>query len=104
MKLAVKLMLGATIGLMLPTAGLTKESRTLEVSEATVDKKCGDKLQTDPGGKGCSVACPSNINGKTCDYSCGGDQGKGCRVEIFSRVAAGPQKKGQVDPTTIEKQ
>ena len=39
MKLALKIMLGATMGLMLPTAIPAKEARELEVSEATVNKK-----------------------------------------------------------------
>jgi hypothetical protein len=102
MKLAVKLMLVAMFGVALPTAAEAKDSRTLEVSRATVEKKCGGDLQSGGGAIGCTVACPSGINGKTCDYSCGGPAGDGCRVEVFSRVAGLHRDKGQMDQVKVQ--
>ena len=87
MNLALKIMLGATMGLMLPTAIPAKEARELEVSEATVNKKCDGQMQSNGGVKGCTVACPKGINGTTCDYSCGGPGGSGCRVIDLARIA-----------------
>ncbi|QIK96126.1 hypothetical protein G7076_06390 [Sphingomonas sp. HDW15A] len=104
MKLVLKIMLGATMAMMLPTFAPAKEARELEVSEATVNKKCEGKMQSNGGVKGCTVACPQGINGTTCDYSCGGPGGKGCRVIIFSRTSAPAPKKGQVDPASTVKQ
>src|SRR4051812_2916857 len=83
MQLAVKLMLVATFGLALPTA---VQARELEVSRATVVQKCGGDLASNGNVIGCTVACPSGVNGKTCDYSCGGPEGDGCRIQVFSRL------------------
>lgn len=104
MKLALKIMLGATMGLMLPTAIPAKEARQLEVSEATVNKKCDGQMQSNGGVKGCTVACPKGINGTTCDYSCGGPGGSGCRVIVLARTGSLPPKKGDVDKAGTVKQ
>ena len=63
------------------------------MSRDTVKSKCGGDLQSGGGAIGCTVPCPSGINGKTCDYSCGGPAGDGCRVEVFTRTAALKPKK-----------
>jgi len=83
MQLAVRFMLVASFSLALPTA---VQARELEVSRATVQQKCGGDLQSNGSVIGCTIACPAGINGKTCDYSCGGPEGEGCRIQVFSRV------------------
>ena len=93
MKSAVSLMLVATLSLALPTA---VQARELEVSRSTVVKKCGGGLQSNGGVIGCTIACPAGINGKVCDYSCGGPGGEGCRIIVLSRVA--PQSNGSSRP------
>lgn len=95
MQLAVKLMLVATLGFALPSP---VQARELEVSRKTVEQKCGGDLQSNGSVIGCTVACPSGINGKTCDYSCGGPEGDGCRVQVFSRVADVPRHRGSDTP------
>jgi hypothetical protein len=92
MKTAVKLMLVAMVGFALP-APAQAGSRTLETTRSSVESHCGGKLQTNGGAIGCTIPCPSNINGTTCDYSCGGPEGPGCRIIVMSRISAVPQNR-----------
>jgi hypothetical protein len=93
MQLAVKLMLVATLGLALPTAAQAG-SRTLETTRSSVESHCGGSLQSNGGVIGCTIPCPAGINGKTCDYSCGGPEGAGCRIIVMSRIADLPRIRG----------
>ena len=40
------------------------------VSEATVEKACGDQIEGGCKGKLCSTGCRKNEDGKTYDYGC----------------------------------
>jgi hypothetical protein len=87
-------MLFATLGLALPTAAQAG-SRTLETTRASVESHCGSGAQTNGGVIGCTIPCPSNINGTTCDYSCGGPEGPGCRIIVMSRMSTLPRERGR---------
>ena len=93
MKLAVKFMLVATAALALPTPAQAG-SRELEISRRGVEQACGGGLQSNGGVIGCTRACPAGINGTTCDYSCGGPEGAGCRIIVMSRIGDLPKIRG----------
>ena len=93
MKTAVKLMLVAMVGFALP-APAQAGSRTLETSRASVVSHCGGGMQTNGGVIGCTIPCPAGINGTTCDYSCGGPEGDGCRIIVMTRATGMPEMRG----------
>lgn len=67
------------------TSGGISVFNTTQVSETTVGEQgvrdvCGKQLQSNGGVIGCTKKCGNY----TCDYSCGGPQGPGCRVFVFS--------------------
>ena len=84
-------MLVAAFGLAMPTA-VQAGSRTLETTRSSVLSHCGGSVQNNGGVIGCTIACPPGINGTTCDYSCGGPEGEGCRIIVMTRLVSDPSR------------
>lgn len=91
MQFSVKLMLVAAAALALP-APAQAGSRTLETTRSSVLSHCGGKIQNNGGVMGCTIPCPAGINGTTCDYSCGGPEGEGCRIIVMTRLVSDPSR------------
>jgi hypothetical protein len=70
----------------LSTAAFADKKKTYTsttTTESGVRNVCGKDLQSGGGAMGCTKQCGSS----TCDYSCGGPEGKGCRTVVFTRTA-----------------
>ena len=74
------------------------EGQTIEVSQERVKEVCGKDLQDNGEGvMGCSqTECRPNA---TCDYSCGGPEGEGCRLNVME--AKGKLKVPKLDTSKI---
>jgi hypothetical protein len=75
------LIIGVAQFIFLPSHSFA-ESQTIEVTQERVKEVCGEDLQDNGKGvMGCSQAgCRSNA---VCDYSCGGPEGEGCRLNVM---------------------
>lgn len=62
---------------------------TTNITESGVRNVCGKDLQSGGGAIGCTKQCGKS----TCDYSCGGPEGKGCRTIVFTRTVTQPNSK-----------
>ena len=76
--------------------GKTYTSTT--ITESGVRAVCGSDLQSGGGAIGCTKPCGKS----TCDYSCGGPEGKGCRTQVFTRTAPTGTKTGAATDLTIK--
>lgn len=89
--MASTVLLAFTIALA--TAMTIPVAKAMQVSETTVSEEgvrdvCGKQLQSNGGVIGCTKKCGNY----TCDYSCGGPEGPGCRVFVFSRAFTQAQR------------
>jgi hypothetical protein len=83
--------LAACLSFAISQPAWAKEPDRYHTTEQSVKTACGKNLQSNGGVIGCTKGC---MNGKTCDYSCGGKEGGDCRVYVFSRLAPVPVGKG----------
>jgi hypothetical protein len=82
-----------TLTIALATAMTIPIAKAMQVSETTVSEEgvrdvCGKQLQSNGGVIGCTKKCGNY----TCDYSCGGPEGPGCRVFVFSHAFTQAQR------------
>lgn len=75
------LLIGVAQFIFLPSHSVA-EGQTIEVTQERVKEVCGKDLQDNGNGvMGCSQAgCRPNA---VCDWSCGGPEGEGCRINVM---------------------